>query len=424
MSRGKIIAAVVAVLVIGAVVAGVVVSAQNAAPLVSTARVTSKTLGVTVTASGKVEAGQKADVFPPTTGILATVDVSDGATVTAGQTLATLDADAARLSVTQAEAGLKAAKAQLEQARRATPASIDSQAAAAAVTAAQKAYNAAVDAANAYAAFKPSVKSSPDATYSALLVSRENANAGLLNAKAGQTKLTTNSNQSASIAAAQAGVDQAEASLKLARDNVAKTTIHAPMAGVVIFNPIGTPGADGSFPKAAVGAAVSPAAAPFTIVAFGTLNFNAQVDEADVDRVKVGMLGKVRLDAFPNDSIEAKVVTVKSAAVQTATGGIAFPVLLSMNGGEKNLLLGMSGSVDIEVSAVPDAVSVPIEAIFDENGQKYVFVVADGKVTKTKVETGAMTDVEAQIISGVSPGTDVAIGNLNALKSGQTVRVK
>ncbi|HEX9092485.1 MAG TPA: efflux RND transporter periplasmic adaptor subunit, partial [Coriobacteriia bacterium] len=172
------------------------------------------------------------------------------------------------------------------------------------------------------------------------------------------------------------------------------------------------------------GAAVSPQAPPFTIVSFGTLNFDAQVDEADIDRVKPEMLGKVRLDAFPSDSIEAKVTTIKSAAVQTTTGGIAFPVLLSMNGGDKKILLGMSGSVDIEVSAVTDAISVPIEAIFDEEGNKYVFVVADNKVKKTKVTTGALTDTRAQILDGIAAGTDVAVGNLSSLKDGMTVRTK
>ena len=63
MSRGKIIAGIVALIVVGGIVAGVVVSAQNAVPLVTVAKVTQENLGVIVTASGKIEAAQKADVF-------------------------------------------------------------------------------------------------------------------------------------------------------------------------------------------------------------------------------------------------------------------------------------------------------------------------------------------------------------------------
>jgi HlyD family secretion protein len=177
-------------------------------------------------------------------------------------------------------------------------------------------------------------------------------------------------------------------------------------------------------PKAGKGAAISPAAAPFTVVELGTLNFNAQVDEADIDRVKVGMGSTVRLDAFPSDSLKATVTTIKTAAVQTTTGGIAFPVLLSLSAPDKNLLLGMSGSVDIEVSAVSGAITVPIEALFDEEGNKYVFVLAGSKVTKTKVTTGALTDTQAQILEGIPAGAQVVVGNLSSLKDGMTVRTK
>jgi RND family efflux transporter MFP subunit len=421
VSRGKIIAGIVGLVVVGAIIAGVVMSAQNAAPLVKVEKAAKETLGVIVTASGKVEAGNKADVFPASAGLIESVDVSDGATVTAGQALATLDSAAAHLQVTQAEAGLKAAQSQLDQVRKSAAAAIDTAAANAGVSAAQRGYEAALQA-------FPYVTHSADATYSNLLVgvtnadaAAKNAYAGLQSAKSAQNKLKVNAKPTAALAAASAGVDQAQAALKLARDGVTKTTITSPMDGVVIFNPLGAPGADGTTPKAAKGAAVSPQAAPFTVVAFGTLNFDAQVDEADVDRVKSGMAAKVRLDAFPSDSIDAKVVTIKSAAVQTTTGGIAFPVLLSISAPGKNVLLGMSGSVDIEVSAVSDAITVPIESVLDEEGKKFVFVVKDGKAVKTAVTTGALTDTRAQVLEGLDAGAEVAVGSL---KDGMTVRTK
>jgi RND family efflux transporter MFP subunit len=228
----------------------------------------------------------------------------------------------------------------------------------------------------------------------------------------------------AAKAAASAGVDQASRALALAQDTLSKATLVAPMDGVVIFNALGAPGLDGSAPKAAHGSAVAPQAAIFTVVQMGALNFNAQIDEADIDRVKPAMTAKVRLDAFPSDTFDAKVKTIRTTAMQTTTGGIAFPVLLSVNAPGKNLLLGMSGSVDIEVSAVSEAVTVPIEALFDENGKKYVFVIAGGKVAKTEVTTGALTDVRAQILSGVTEGQEIAVGNLSTLKDGVAVRMK
>ena len=177
-------------------------------------------------------------------------------------------------------------------------------------------------------------------------------------------------------------------------------------------------------PKATHGSAVAPQSAVFTVVQMGALNFNAQVDEADIDRVKADTKATVRLDAFPSDTFAAKVKTIRTTAIQTTTGGIAFPVLLSVDAPGKNLLLGMSGSVDIQVSEVSEAVTVPIEALFDENGKKYVFVIQGGKVAKTEVKTGALTDTRAQILSGVTAGQEIAIGNLSTLKDGAAVRTK
>lgn len=426
MSRGKIIAGVIGLLVVGGIVAGVVVSAQNAVPQVTVAKVETQTLGVIVTASGKIEAATKADVFPPAGGTLATVAVKDGQQVKAGDTLAVLDTAPLRLQVAQARAGLRGAQAQLDQVNKGVPAAIDKAAASAGVTAAQSGYDAAK---NAYQGFydayvlagKPL---SMEATLTQLGIARDQAYAGLLNAQSGQNKVTTMSKIQAAKAGAQAAVSSASEALALAEDTLAKATLTAPMDGVVVFNALGAPGLDGSAPKAAAGSAVGPQAAVFTVVQLGTLNFNAQVDEADIARVKLDTGATVRLDAYPSASIEGKVTAIRTTAVQTTTGGIAFPVLISVNAGDKALLLGMSGSTDIKVSDVADAVTVPIEALFDENGKKYVFVVDAGKVSKVEVTTGALTDVRAQIASGVTAGQQVAVGNLSSLKDGMAVRTK
>lgn len=428
MSRGRIIAAVVAVLVIGGIVAGVVLSAQSGVPQVTTAKATKETLGVVVTASGKIEAAKKGEVYPPTAGQLADVDVVEGAKVKAGQVLAVLDTKPLELQVQQATAGLKGAQAQLDGVNRGVPAAIDKAAAAAGVSAAQAGYDAA---SKAYTTFLGIFNSSPataqasmEATLTQLKIAKLNAYSGLQQAKSGQTKLSTAAKVAAARAGAQAAVNSASFALSVARNTLDKATLTAPIDGVVIFDALGAPGADGSFPKAAVGAPVSPASAVFTVVQLGDVDFNAQVDEADVDKVKTGMKAKVSLDAFPSETFDGTVQIIRTTAIQTTTGGIAFPVLVKVDPKAKNILLGMSGSVDIEVNAVSDAVTVPIESILDENGKKFVFVIDGGKATKTEVATGALTDTRAQIIKGLTEGQTVATNKLSELKDGAPVRAQ
>ena len=419
MSKGKIIAGVVALVVIAAVVGAVYYSSAASAPLVSVARVTSETLGVIVTASGKVEAANKADVYPPTAGLLVSVDVADGDVVKAGATIAQMDTAPLKLQVKQANAGLKGAKAQLDGVNKGVPAAIDKAAADAGVNAAQAAYNAAKAAYEAYAMF-----SSTDATATQLAIAKKQTNAALQNAKSGRSKLSTMAKVALAKASAQAAVDSASYALRLAQDTLDKATLTAPIDGVVVFNAVGAPGTDGTLPKASVGAAVAPGSAPFTVVDLGSLNFNAQVDEADVAKVKADMPAKVSLDAFVTTTFPGKVKSIRTTAVQTTTGGIAFPVLVAIDQTKDRILLGMSGSVDIEVNAVSGALTVPIEAILDDAGKKYVFVVKADKVAKVEVTTGALTDVRAQVLTGLTAGDTVATNNLTALTDGMTVRTQ
>lgn len=428
MSRGRIIAGVIALVVIGAVVGGVWYSSAASATSVTVAKATSETLGVIVTASGKIEAASKADVYAPAAGLLTSIDVSDGDAVKAGDKLARMDTAPFKLQVKQAQAGVQAAKAQLDGVNKGIPAAIDKAAANAGINASQASYDAASRSYSrfysVYRSLPETAQASMEATLTQLSVAKKQAYAGLQNAKSGRGKLTTAGKVSVARASAQAAVDSAAYALHVAQETLEKATLTAPMAGIVVFNAMGAPGADGTLPKASVGAAVAPGSAPFTVVDLSDLNFNAQVDEADIAKIKVDMTAKVSLDAFASKMFDGTVRTVRSTAIQTTTGGIAFPVLVYVNAADDRLLLGMSGSVDIEVNAVSGALTIPIEAVLDDAGKKYVFVVRSDKVSKVEITTGALTDNRAQVLTGISAGDTVATSKLTELKDGMTVRTQ
>ena len=60
----------------------------------------------------------------------------------------------------------------------------------------------------------------------------------------------------------------------------------------------------------------APATAPFTVVDMGGIEFVAEIDEVDVDRIELDMEGLVALDAFPERSFEGSVVRVEAASWQ------------------------------------------------------------------------------------------------------------
>lgn len=486
--RTKIILAVVALVVVGVVAAGVVLGGQGSGPQIDTAEVTQRELAVTVTASGKVESGLAADVFPPSAGTISQVFVTDGETVTAGAKIAQMDTGPLELQVAQAKAGVSQAKAQLAQVEDGKPSSSDLKAAQAQVDAAYEGYVAAkkglasvgnqapsqaqIDAAeagtaaaktaydNAFAVWN--VYPSDDATKAALAAAKDSAYAGYLSAKAAEQQLKS-TDLSAARAQAQAGVDQAyagwqqalatqrklkcadvsearaaaqaavaqaEEALALAQRTLDDSTLVAPIDGIVVFNSaagaaLGGASAGGvSAVTVTEGSAVSPQSAPFTVVDLGALKFSAEVDEADVERVKVGQPAIITLDAFPGDEFKTTVVRINPAAQPTATGGTVFMVEMGLTDTAKDILIGMKGDADIEVSSVGAAITIPVEALFSEGGTDFVYVVEADKLKKTEITVGATTDTEVEVVEGLSTGQSVALSGSTQYSDGMQVRTK
>lgn len=492
--RAKIIAAVVTLVAVAGVAAFVLIGSRGSGPEVETAQANKRELAVTVTASGKIEAGVSADVFPPTAGTLDEIFVSDGETVTAGTKIAQMDTAPLEAQLAQAEAGLAQAEAGLANVEQGGPSSADIRAARAAVDAAYESYLAAKRqlaavnqqapsaaqiaaaeastkaAKSAYEAAKASydaavlVSPNPsiDPTVTALGIQKDQAYAGYLQAKAAEQQLKS-VDLTAARAQAQAGVDQAYAGWRqaqatlaklqstdtaaqreaarqavasaaegvaLAQDALDRATLTAPIDGVVVFNSAGAAlaaaggGGGGGGGQATEGSAVSPQAAPFTIVDLTAVKFTAEVDEADIERVRVGQVAKVTLDAFPGEEISTTVLRINPAAQPTATGGTVFAVELEIAETELDVLIGMKGDAEIEVSSVGAAITIPVEALFSEGGTDYVYVVENNVLKKTEITVGATTDTEVEVLEGLDAGQVVALSGSTQYTDGMQVRIK
>ncbi|NTU70490.1 MAG: efflux RND transporter periplasmic adaptor subunit [Coriobacteriia bacterium] len=484
--RTKLIIAVVALLVVGGVAASFALKAGGGGTQIKSATVSQADLGVTVSASGKVQAGVRADVYPPTAGTLAFVYVSDGETVTAGDRIAKMDTGPLEYAVKQAKAGLAQAQSAYDNVDAQAVSSGDVTAAKANVTATKKAWLAAKDAAGDVSSKAPTqgqldaaeaAKDAADSAYdnatdaydaaliaygstspttTAALTAKKSAYAGYLSAKATYDGLvatdlgSAHSSANAGVAsayaaykaaqsslkkaqaadpasqksAAAAAVTQAKKALELAENNLGDATLVAPIDGTVFFNAVGTPGSDGETPKAAEKAAVAPQSAPFSVVDLGGSTFVAEVDEADIDRVRVGMESEITLDSFPGQSFKTKVTHISSAAQPTATGGTIFPVELVMQDTGKTILIGMKGDTTIKVSSIPSALTIPLEALFNENGTNFVYKVVDGKLAKTTITIGAQTDTDVEILDGLKKDDVVALASPTTYTDGMAVTVK
>jgi multidrug efflux pump subunit AcrA (membrane-fusion protein) len=501
VTKGKIIAAVVALLVIAGVAGAIVINQRASVTLVSVEAATRGSLSVMVGTSGKVEADETAEIYPPSAGTLASIDVTDGQVVKAGDLIATMDTALLDLQVAQAQAAYDAARAQAGTINATAPSSADERAASAAVSAARSAYEAASAqyelakrggtdptalaqaeaavapaklasnaASAAYDAFKTSVYDpAPEPKDPALVqalaaletarnqaaetlataetalaalnagpnpvlvagakAARDQAWAAYQGALAQQMKLAS-TDLGAARTSASSGVETARQALELAISNRERAEMRAPIDGTVVFGGAGASlaasafgGGGSSAGKPSVGSAVSPASAPFSVVAFDALVFAAQVYEADFARIEVGQKVEISLDAFADETFAATVERIDRTAVTTTTGGTAFTVICRIQGGP-DALTGMNGSAEIEVESIESVLSVPVEAVLDEGGETFVYVIDGGTAIRTVVAVGRFTDTRAEITDGLEEGARVAVTGLGELADGASVRVK
>ncbi|MBN2822143.1 MAG: biotin/lipoyl-binding protein [Coriobacteriia bacterium] len=497
MSKGKVIAAVVAVVLVAGVGVAIAINARSGGVEVSVESATRGALAVTVTASGEVEADEEGDIYPPTATTIESIVVTEGQTVKKGDLIATLDTAPLEVQVAQAQAAYEGALAQADAVRKTAPSSADKDAASAAVNAAYSAYAAALAQ---YEAVKEAVPSqeaidlaqsevdqaqldyeaalqayqdfllanpaprdavdeaalavlgavrdqmyadllSAQATLAQLLAAQDNtaaeaaakaakdqAWAAYLAALAQQSALEKASDTGAARSSADSAVDVARLALDLAIENLGKAELRAPMDGKVVFNSaagsLSALGGSSSEGKPTVGSSVTPASPPFSVVVFDHVVFTALVDEADIAKIEEGQPVFITLDAIVGEVFEATVERVERTSSLTPTGGTAFPVLMRLKDVGERALLGMNGSVDIEISSIDDAISVPVEAVLDDSDGSYVFLVRDGRAVRVNVKTGTLTDTRAQILTGVAADDKVVISGLTELEDGVTVKVK
>lgn len=232
-----------------------------------------------------------------------------------------------------------------------------------------------------------------------------------------------------SLDQAHEAVRQADADLAKARDDVAKTTILAPLSGRVIS----LAAEEGEVVVS--GTMNNPASVIGTIADLSEILVEVDVDENDIVRLARGQRATVRVDAMRDTPLEGKVVEIGSSGFERPSQPDVtfFTVEILLDDPPKSLRPGMSARAEIAVDRREDAVVVPIGAITSRPGEDeaeerdVVFVAVDGKAILREVVVGITDEIRAEIEKGVEAGEMVITGPYRALKDledGAAIREK
>ena len=158
----------------------------------------------------------------------------------------------------------------------------------------------------------------------------------------------------AQIRSSQASLTQARAQLNNQRVNLGYTTIVAPIDGIVISR---------SVDQGQTVAASMNAPTLFVIAADLTkMQVVANIDEADVGRMRPGQNVTFRVDAFPNDTFRGTVqqVRLQPAVVQNV---VTYSTVIAVPNPDLKLKPGMTANVNIEIARRANALRIPNAAL-------------------------------------------------------------
>jgi len=250
------------------------------------------------------------------------------------------------------------------------------------------------------------------------------------------------------------------ASLTRAEDQLGKTTLYAPLSGVITQLLVE------KGERAVPGIMSNPQATLMTIADLSVIQTELKVDETDVVNVSLGDYAQVKVDALPDVILEGDVTEIGNSPIRSATGGQQeakdFKVVVTLRNPSDKLRPGMSCTGDIITDTKQNVLTIPIQALTirevevdkdgnyippDPNKKKEanvaeassgapkeqkkelegVFVVDGGKTARFRpIKTGITGETEIEVLDNLKEGEEIVSGSfqtLRTIKDGAAVKV-
>ena len=396
-----------AILGLGGVILALVILAMvrggnRELPVVSTDTVQARDIVERVSASGKIQPEIEVKITAEVNGQIIDLPVKEGDVVEKGDLLVQLNPDIYEAALLRAEASLNSARSNLASAR----------AQVAQGKANQFATAKAFERAQSLLASKVISQAEFDQNEASYLT----ANASLTSAEE-------------SVRSAEFAIRSGEASLQEARDNLSRTTLVAPQAGVVtaLSKEVGESVQGNGFTAGEVIMNVSD---------LSTMEVNVEVNESDIVRIHMDDEAEIEVDAYLGETFSGRVTEIGNTALNAGMNGFSmdqvtnFSVKIRLDRSSYTHLVegdhdhatplrpGMSATVDVLTAKADQVLSAPIQAVASrasdtEEGegtetQLGVFLLVNGEAKWTVVETG-IQDTKFVEIQGEVDEDDVLI---------------
>ncbi|UOK42709.1 MULTISPECIES: efflux RND transporter periplasmic adaptor subunit [Flavobacterium] len=206
---------------------------------------------------------------------------------------------------------------------------------------------------------------------------------------------------------ASADFRSAKAQTQLIQAQIAKTSVKAPFSGKIGLRSISK------------GTYVTPTTIVANLVNTSQVKITFSIPEKYATQMKINT-GISFSVAGSKDTFVAKIYAIEPGIeVETRT----LKMRAIANNSEGKLIPGTFASIALPLDKINDALLVPTEALIPVQNGKKVFVSLGGKAKEVMVETGARTDKEVLVLSGLKAGDTLLTSGVMMLKEDSPVKV-
>ncbi len=367
--------------------------------------VTRQNLTYSLRANGDISPLMQVDLYPKVSGYLERMSVNLGDSVRQGQVIAQIDRTDFLQKVKEVEAKVAQAKANLAEIEAGTRTEEVRQAEETVKQAQSRFGNARLQRERMEALYKRQIISKKDFDNAETEYTVAEAQ---LEANQQRLKMLREGARQEVKEAAQGKLKEMESLLAQEQTRLENAMIVAPFSGEIIRRHVDA------------GALVSPSTPLVTLVHTETLKVVANVLERDIPLLKPGMGAKIQTEAYAGRIFEGKIVRINSAldlATRTLQAEIHIP-------NSSHLLKpGMFSRIEVALSEKPGTLTVLREAMIEEGGRRFVFVVEGNQALQKAVTTGIEQNQWVEVLEGVQEGDRIIIKGQGSVKDRSAVRV-
>lgn len=144
-----------------------------------------------------------------------------------------------------------------------------------------------------------------------------------------------------------------------------------------------------------------------------TLRVSARVDETERGRLAPNLPVTVQLNSIPDRQFTGHIERISEIASLDFSGGWPitrnFTLEISLDQTDSRFKPGITGQVTVAVDHVPDAISIPAQALFQKSGQNIAYVWKGSRFEERAVQVDRRSGDKVLIAKGLEAGEQVAL---------------